>query len=59
MKSEDLARNLDDALDREKIKAAAKAAADLAGDFIKKHPLESVGGALALGIVIGLLINRK
>lgn len=53
------AEKIVEALDPEAIKEAAKNAADLATKFIKKHPLESVGGALALGVVIGLLINRK
>lgn len=56
---EEASEKIADALDPEKIKEAAKNAADVATDFIKKHPLESVGGALALGVVIGLLINRK
>lgn len=46
-------------IDAEKIKEAATNAADIAAKFIKKHPLESVGGALAVGLIIGLLINRK
>jgi ElaB/YqjD/DUF883 family membrane-anchored ribosome-binding protein len=46
-------------LDQEKIKELASQAAIVAAKFIKKHPLESVGGALALGLLVGLLINRK
>jgi len=45
--------------DPEKIKALASQAANVASKFIKKHPIESVAGAMALGLVIGLLINRK
>jgi ElaB/YqjD/DUF883 family membrane-anchored ribosome-binding protein len=48
-----------EAIDPEKLKATAKQVADIAAEFIKKHPLESVGAALALGLVAGLLINRK
>ena len=50
---------LGEMLDPEIVKAAAKNAADVAAKFIKKHPLESVGGAFVIGIVVGLLINRK
>ena len=46
-------------MDPEKIKEAAASAADQAAKFIRKHPLESVGGALVVGVLIGLLINRK
>ena len=46
-------------LDPEKIKEAASQAASIAAKFIKKHPLETVGGALVVGVIIGLMINRK
>jgi ElaB/YqjD/DUF883 family membrane-anchored ribosome-binding protein len=59
MPNPETAGRIFDAVDPEKIKTAAKEVADVASDFIKKHPLESVGAALALGLVVGLLINRK
>jgi ElaB/YqjD/DUF883 family membrane-anchored ribosome-binding protein len=46
-------------VDPEKLKELAADAAKTATDFIKKYPLESVGGALAVGVLIGLFINRK
>lgn len=47
------------AIEPEKIKEVAADLADQAAEFIRKHPLESVGGALVAGLLLGLLINRK
>ena len=46
-------------IDPEKLKEAASGAADEVAKFIKKHPFESVVGALLAGFVIGVLITRK
>lgn len=43
----------------EVMKEAASDLADAAAKFIKKHPFESVGGALIAGLLLGLLIKRK
>ncbi len=39
--------------------ARAKAAAEDAASFVREHPLESVGIAAAVGIVLGLLLGRR
>jgi ElaB/YqjD/DUF883 family membrane-anchored ribosome-binding protein len=59
MKKEEQAESILSSLDPEKIKEAASSVADAAAKFIKKHPFETVGGALVLGLLAGLLINRK
>ena len=46
-------------LDPEKIKEAAAKVADEAAELIRKHPLASVGGALIVGVLLGLFIKRK
>ena len=59
MKKVEPVESLFSSLDPEKIKEAASNVADEAAKIIKKHPFESVGAALVVGVVIGLLINRK
>lgn len=46
-------------LDLEQIKDAASDAAEIAAHFIKKHPLECVGGALLAGLLVGIWIGKK
>ena len=46
-------------LNPEAIKETASALADQAAKFIKKHPFECVGGALLIGLLAGLFINRE
>lgn len=58
-KNEETSENQFQALSPEAIREMAKKSADSAIQFIKKHPLESVGGALVTGFFIGFFINRK
>ena len=37
----------------------ARAFADGAGRWVREHPLQSLGIAAAIGLVIGVLINRR
>jgi ElaB/YqjD/DUF883 family membrane-anchored ribosome-binding protein len=37
----------------------ARALADGAGRWVREHPLQSLGIAAALGVLIGVLINRR
>lgn len=39
--------------------AEAKALADGAGDWVRDNPLQSLGIAAAIGVVIGVLLNRR
>ena len=41
------------------VAARAKAAADQAAKYVRDNPLQSVGVAAAVGIVIGLLLGRR
>lgn len=41
------------------LKASAKEAADLATDFIRKHPIQCVLGAVALGLLAGHLLGKR
>ena len=41
------------------VSARAKAATDEAARYVRDNPLESVGIAAAVGIVIGLLLGRR
>ena len=59
MKKNEEAEPVQTPFDPEMIKDAASDLAEKAAKFIKKHPLESVGGALVLGLVVGLWIKRK
>jgi ElaB/YqjD/DUF883 family membrane-anchored ribosome-binding protein len=59
MKPSESTDSLASSLHPEKIKDAASDLAEHAAEFIRKHPLESVGGALVAGLLIGLWINRK
>lgn len=43
----------------EKLRASAGEMAEEAADFIRKHPLPSVFGALAAGFLLGAFFNRK
>lgn len=45
--------------DLEEVKRMAGALAEDAADFVKKYPLPSLLGALALGFLIGSSIGRK
>lgn len=38
---------------------SAKEIADVATEFIRKYPLQSVVGAAAIGFVLGSWLNRK
>ena len=58
-KQEQADQSIFDSLNPDQIKETASAFADQAAKFIKKHPFESVGGALLVGLLAGLLINRK
>lgn len=52
--------NLDEQEDVVKMKKQAKEIADVASEFIKEHPLQTVVGAAVVGLAIGFLIgNRK
>ena len=46
-------------IDPDQIKETAATVAAEAAKLIKKHPFESVGAALLVGLVIGLLVKRK
>ena len=46
-------------VDPEAIKVAVSDISDAAVKFIKKHPLECVGAAVLLGLVVGLIVKRK
>lgn len=59
MKKQESAESVFTSLDPEQIKEAAADVAEEAAKFIKKHPFESVGGALLVGLLVGLFINRK
>jgi len=39
--------------------AEARAFADGAGRWVREHPLQSLGLAAAVGIVVGVLLNRR
>jgi ElaB/YqjD/DUF883 family membrane-anchored ribosome-binding protein len=45
--------------DPEAIKEAAANAADLAADYIRKHPFQAIGVSFAAGILAGLFINQR
>jgi ElaB/YqjD/DUF883 family membrane-anchored ribosome-binding protein len=40
-------------------KARAKALADEAGGYVRDNPLQSLGLAVAAGVVIGVLLSRR
>ena len=46
-------------IDAEQIKESAAEFADTAAKLIKKHPIQSVVGALVAGVLVGMLIKRK
>lgn len=41
------------------LKGAAEDLADDAAKFIRKYPLRTVGGAFAVGVLLGAWLNRK
>ena len=41
------------------VAARAKAAAEQAASYVRENPLQSVGVAAAVGIVVGLMIGRR
>ncbi len=45
--------------DVQAMKDSAKEVADVATDFIRKYPLQSVVGAAVVGFILANLINRK
>jgi len=45
--------------DVQAMKESAKEVADVATDFIRKYPIQSVLGAVAIGFVLGSVMNRK
>ena len=45
-------------LERE-LGAEARALADGAGRWVREHPLQSLGIAAAIGVVVGALLNRR
>lgn len=51
--------NLDEHEDVVKMKKQAKEVADVATEFIKEHPLQSVFGAAVVGLAIGYLIGSR
>lgn len=51
--------NLDEQEDVVKIKAQAKVVADVATEFIREYPLQTVLGAAAVGIALGCLIGSR
>lgn len=46
-------------LDVEKWKATASQLAEEAAEIVKKHPLASVAGAFAAGVLLGTLLGRR
>ena len=45
--------------DPEAIKQAAEGAADIAAEYIRKHPFQAVGVSFAAGLLAGLFINKR
>ena len=45
--------------DMEDVKAAAAELAEDAATFVRKYPLQSLFGALALGFLVGSTLRRK
>ena len=44
---------------QESVVATSKAAARATDDFVHDHPWKSIASAAAVGVVIGLLLNRR
>ncbi len=51
--------NLDEQDDVVKMKKQAKEVADVATEFIKEYPLQTVAGAAVIGLALGYLIGRR
>lgn len=51
--------NLDDQEDVVKMKKQAKEVADVATEFIKEYPMQTVVGAAVVGFAFGYLMGRK
>jgi ElaB/YqjD/DUF883 family membrane-anchored ribosome-binding protein len=49
----------DEPFNAERLKKLGADAAEDVAQFIKKYPLQTVGGVLVLGVVLGLMINKK
>ena len=43
----------------EDVTQRAKAATDDAAQYVREHPLQSVGIAAAIGVVVGLMLGRR
>ena len=59
MKKQESSESILSQLDPEQIKEVASGVADGISSFIRKHPFESVGAAMLVGLVAGLLIKGK
>ena len=51
--------NLDEQEDVVKLKKQAKEVADVATEFIREYPVQSVVGAAVVGLALGYLIGRR
>lgn len=51
--------DLDDNADVVKMKAQAKEVADVATQFIREYPLQTVACATVVGLALGYLIGRR
>ena len=51
--------DLDDNEDVTKMKAQAKEVADVATEFIREYPLQTVAGAAVVGLLIGYLMGSR
>ena len=65
IENDDLVENLKESFENinvdeelEKMQATAKQVADVATEFIRKYPLQTVVGAAAAGFLIGVLVKR-
>ena len=45
--------------DPEAIKEAAAKAADSVAEYIRKHPYQTIGAALAIGVLAGVFISKR
>lgn len=63
-KAKDLRARLRDAVDRAKLSAAdlqaqARAGARKVDEVVRQHPYESMGVAFGVGVLLGVLLNRR
>ncbi|MFN0069002.1 MAG: YqjD family protein [Limisphaerales bacterium] len=63
-KAKDLRARLRDAVDRAKLSAAdlqaqARAGARKVDEVVRAHPYESMGVAFGVGVLLGVLLNRR